>query len=147
MWSLVSSSLDAFAAKFHLAAGELSRDFIGRAWIDDAGQHILVMVPGDHAFELYLRCFSGALVAAPAREWCTGSLTLLARLILALSSSTILSSSLRKSGSGCPRACPAVSWLGCQLTAWLDRDGSAGRYARPGCPAGLGYWLPNSGWV
>lgn len=25
---------------------------VGRAWQDDAGQHILVMVPGDRVFEL-----------------------------------------------------------------------------------------------
>lgn len=27
----------------------------GRTWLDDAGRHVLVMVPGDRVFELLLR--------------------------------------------------------------------------------------------
>ena len=28
---------------------------VGRTWLDDAGRHLLVMAPGDRAFELLLR--------------------------------------------------------------------------------------------
>jgi hypothetical protein len=32
---------------------------IGRSWQDDAGQHILVMVPGDQVFELVFEASKG----------------------------------------------------------------------------------------
>lgn len=37
---------------FTLGGQTYSVDSIGRRWLDDEGQHILVMVPGDRVFEL-----------------------------------------------------------------------------------------------
>ena len=43
---------------------------VGRTWLDDAGRHLMVMAPGDRAFELLLRRsdLTWRVVSTPLQE-------------------------------------------------------------------------------